>query len=600
MGIFSKRTPATAPTPPLSPITGSGRALAVPAGNSFTPHTPSKPIPFSTHRNLTAAAQIVDISTAEGRASYTKRRSSAQGWQDEAWIYVNEIGEISYAFGYVANAVSRIKLYAGSIEDPTAPPKSVDHDSQIGQAANDILARLSSAYGGIPGFLRDLTLNLEISGEALLVQRPANPFAVPPVPESWDIRSVDEVQLSSEGQFVITEREDGDRTSQIVLPKHAYVARIWVPSPRFSGDATSSMRPVLSLCAELLLLNKTFRAVERSRLNSGLLYLPDGLSVAASPDADVFDDETMDEGYDQEPGSIPMPNVAFDAGEQADTDDFEEALLEAMTTPIADEESASAVVPLIVRGPSELGDKIRLIQFERTFDPTLSARAEHVLDRILQGLNVPKEVTKGLSGLKFSASEMVDVQLNANHVEPMALVIVDALTTVYLRPMLRAMGFPEDEVRKVVIWYDAFEVTRRPNRAEDADKGYSNNLISGASWRKAHQFSDDDAPTSTEVAFRMLQDRGPITPELAEALLSVVAPDIMAAVREAAQSASPETAIPSEIEDILGGEVETPDTLDSDVAETNENTPAPTPTPSAPAPAQAPAVDRVIGEEELI
>ena len=1022
MGIFSKKPSGAASRTSAGPTTslvGSARVATTPTGHAYVPHSPKKPLPFSTHRNITAAAQIVDISTAEGRSAYTKRRSSAQGWQDEAWIYVNEIGEINYAFGYVANAVSRIKLYAGTVDDPTAPPKAVDVDSQVGQAANDILARLSSAYGGIPGFLRDLTLNLEISGEALLVQRPANPFASPPLPESWDIRSVDEVQMSSEGQFIITEREDGDKTSQSVLPKHAYVARIWVPSPRFSGDSTSSMRPVLSLCAELLLLNKTFRAVERSRLNSGLLYLPDGLSVAASPDADVFDDETVDSGFDQDPGSVPMPDVAFDAGEQADTDDFEEALLEAMTTPIADEESASAVVPLIVRGPAELGEKIRLIQFERTFDPTLSARAEHVLDRILQGLNVPKEVTKGLSGLKFcadteteiltrrgwltydqvstsdevytlnhstgmaewqfptaintfdvvdeemmsiessthsslttldhkwpvvrkdtnkhttkklvvtsadlktsdriiasaplsefpveakysddfvelvawfftegwwsnpqdaskkvckdrdvwksflrsryaelgltktevgkrwkpdytrsnagswmsfierqggcstehrvklseilevpldvveahfeskanrrrgdlsqslranpekvdqirnllvrmfgdtgwteypaneddvvhfflseevlavldqavsgpekqvsndfinlltkaqlslfigtaiaadgtiasngtasfsqsvkhraetielayallgiptslthipskvdghkdkwtvtekkkslltpvpsstaknqyntrttytgvvwcpttpnrtwfarrkgktyftsnSASEMVDVQLNANHVEPMALVIVDALTTVYLRPLLRAMGFPEDEVRKVVIWYDAFEVTRRPNRAEDADKGYSNHLISGASWRKAHQFSDDDAPTSTEGAFRMLQERGPITPELAEALLSVVAPDIMTAVRESTQSANPETAIPSEIQDILGGEAQTPDTLDSETVTEPETEPAPTQTPPtepAPQQPQPQQVDRVIGEEELI
>lgn len=597
MGIFSKKNPETR----LTAITGSVASSAVsptPTGYIRSaapmPSAPPKALPFSTHRNMTAAAQIVDISTSEQRAAYTKRRTSSQGWQDEAWIYVNEIGEINYAFGYVANAVSRIKLYAGTIDDPTAPPQPVDHDSQIGQAASDILARLNSAYGGIPGLLRDLTLNLEISGEALLVQRPANPFASPPQQESWDIRSVDEVQLTADGRFMIMEREDGDKSSAVILPKNAYVARIWRPSPRFSGDATSSMRPVLSLCAELLLLNKTFRATERSRLNSGLLYLPDGLSVAASPDADVFENSEAEGALGEEDGTIPLTAEMFDAGEQSDTDEFEESLLEAMTTPIADEESASAVVPLIVRGPADLGEKIRLIQFERTFDPTLAERADHVLDRILQGLDVPKEVTKGLSGLKFSASEMVDVQLNANHVEPMALVIADALTTVYLRPLLRAMGFSEDEVRKVVIWYDAFEVTRRPNRAEDADKGYSNHLISGAAWRKAHQFSDDDAPNSTEIAFRLLLDKGGITPELAESLLTVIAPEVMTAVREASQAASPETAVPSEIESILSGNPVEPAPEEPAEQPVEEVIEPPSDTQTSP------SVGKILGEEELI
>lgn len=582
MGVFNRRSSAQ-PQPQLRAIQGS--ATPVPQTPSLSRSAVSgtgaaRSLPFSTHRALTAAAQIVDITTSEQRSSYTKRRSTSQGWQDEAWLYADAIGEINYAFSYVANAVSRVKLYAGEITDPTAPPQPVDQDSQIGQASQDILDRLSSAFGGVPGLLRDLTLNLEIVGEALLVQRPANPFASPPQLESWDIRSVDEVIPMQDGRWAIIDREGGDKNSAVILPKNAYVARIWRPHPRYSGDAHSSMRPVLDLCAEALLLNKTFRSTERSRLNSGLLYLPDGLSVAAQGDPDAFagsEDELEDTSEES-----AFPTTSFDSSEGSDTDEFEEALLEAMMTPIADEESASAVVPLIVRGPADLGEKIKLIQFERTFDPTLKERAETVLTRILQGLDIPKEIVQGLQSLKFSASQMVDTQLSANHVEPMALVIADALTTVYLRPALRSLGFTEDEVRKQVIWFDAFDVTRRPNRAEDADKGYQNHLISGAAWRKAHQFTDDDAPTSTEVAFRMLLDKGAITPELAESLLTVVAPDIMQAVRDASQAANPETAVPPAVEDVLGGTpaTETSAPTDSSEVSPDEITPAPDNLPS--------------------
>lgn len=558
MGVFSKNNPQSANnkrqpkaiTGSLIPSLANPTSLRI-SETAVQPSSNNKSLPFSTHRALTAAAQIVDISTSEAQARYTKRRASGQGWQDEAWYYVDNIGEIKYSFSYVANAVSRIRLYAGSIEDPAAPPVLVDPDSQIGQAAQDVLSRLTSAFGGIPGLLRDLTMNLQISGEALLVQRPANPFTSPPQPESWDIRSTDEVIPTSDGRWMILDRESSDKNSAVILPKHAYVARIWRPHPRFSGEPDSSMRSILNECAELMLLNKTFRSTERSRLNAGMLYLPDGLSVAASADADAFastDDELMDPD-DVTAGTFN--NTAMDLADQSDTDEFEESLLEAMMTPIADEESAAAVVPLIVRGPADLGEKIKYFQFERTFDPAHAERADKLLDRILQGLDAPKEVTQGLSSLKFSSAQVVDIQLNANHVEPMALVIVDALTTVYLRPALRSLGFSEDEIRKCVIWYDAFEVTRRPNRAEDADKGYDNHLISGASWRKAHQFTDDDAPNSTEVAFRMLLEKGDISPELAESLLTVVAPDIMKAVRDASQTADPETALTPDIEDAL-------------------------------------------------
>jgi hypothetical protein len=532
----------------LRAISGSA-APTTPNANPFK----RSALPFTAHRNLTAAATLVDVTTAEGRTQFAKRRSSAQGWQDEAWLYADAIGEISYAFSVVANALSRVRLYTAQIVDPAALPVAADSDSQTGQASIEVLEHLNSAFGGIPGLLRDAAMNLQVAGECILVQRPANPFTTPPTPESWDIRSVDELQIDANGNMIIVPREDGDKSAAIKLPKNAYVARIWRPHPRFSDSSTSSVRPVLDLCAELMLLNKTFRSLERSRLNAGLLYLPDGLSVSATGDQDPFAEEDADDAEGGTEEAFPAP-AAFDAEELEDNDEFEEALIEAMTTPIADEESASAVVPLIVRGPADLGEKIRLIQFERSFDETMIERSERLLDRIMQGLDVPKEIVKGLSALKFSTAQIVDTQLYQAHVEPLALLICDALTTVYLRPALRSLGLPEDEIQKHVVWYDPSEVTTRPNRAEDADKGYENHLISGASWRRAHNFTDDDAPTSTELALRILLDKGTITPDLAEQLLTVIAPEVMEAVRDASQAANPQSAGNNpQVQDILNG-----------------------------------------------
>lgn len=557
MGVF-RRGSKTPSSPPPSQASRAARTLS---------QAPLRTAPFSAHRSLVASARLVNVSTNQERAAFQRRRQSSQSWQDEAWAYIDAIGEIKYALGLVANTLSRVRLYVGVVDDPSVAPRAATGDSPSETAARTALTRLESAFGGTPGMLRDLALNLQAVGEANLVQVPANP--VTGAPESWDVRSTDELLLDpSTGSIVISPTAEHDKESQIVLPKGAFVARIWRPHPRFSDEADSSMRGLLDAAAELLLLNKTFRSTARSRLNSGLLYLPDGLSVSSSAehgpgagqdplDLDPLDPSLEDPDYDPalDPDTGIGPGVLVDETAADDEDDFEEALLEAMTTPIADEESASAVVPLIVRGPQDLGEKIKLIKFDRTFDPALATRADRVLDRIMQGLDVPKEIVQGVADVKYANAQVIDEQLYSSHIEPLALLICDALTSVYLRPSLKAAGIPEAERGKFVVWYDASEVTTRPNKADDAEQGFQNYAVSWKTWRRTHNFTEEDAPEPLEVATRMLLDKGPMSPELAEALLGVIAPDVMEKVRDASQASNP-APLPPEVANALG--LETP------------------------------------------
>jgi hypothetical protein len=224
-----------------------------------------------------------------------------------------------------------------------------------------------------------------------------------------------------------------------------------------------------------------------------------------------------------------------------------------MTTPIRDEESASAVVPLIIRGPAELGDKIKQFKFERSFDPALAARSDRVLERILQGLDVPKDIVTGLANVKYSNALQIDESLYKAHIEPLMLLIADALTVVYLRPYLIAQGYPESEVDKITVWYDPSAIATRNDRATDADAGFDRGAVSYHSWRRAHGFSDADAPSPNELAIRMMYEKGALTPELTEAMLGAIAPDIMGSVRNAQQEASV-APIPPEVQQALGGQ----------------------------------------------
>ena len=224
--------------------------------------------------------------------------------------------------------------------------------------------------------------------------------------------------------------------------------------------------------------------------------------------------------------------------------------MDAMTTPIRDEDSASAVVPLIIRGPAELGDKIKQFKFERSFDPALAERSDRVLERILQGLDVPKDIVTGLANVKYSNALQIDEGLYKAHIEPLMLLIADALTVAYLRPALISAGFSEEDVKRVVVWYDPSLVATRNDRAMDADSGFDKMAVSFETWRRAHGFSNQDAPDAQEIALRMMFEKGSVSPELTESMLGAIAPEVLRKAREAqqAQSAAP---MPPELEQIL-------------------------------------------------
>jgi hypothetical protein len=176
----------------------------------------------------------------------------------------------------------------------------------------------------------------------------------------------------------------------------------------------------------------------------------------------------------------------------------------------------------------------------------------------------------GLANVKYSNALQIDEALYKAHIEPLMLLIVDALTVVYLRPYLKSIGYSDVDVNRLNIWYDPSQVATRNDRAADADAGFDKMAVSFDTWRRAHGFSDQDAPTPEELAMRLVVNKGAITPELTEGLLTAVAPDIMKLIRATSQ-AEAVAPIPPEIDQLLSGQP----------APTEPAAPAATPTPLA-------------------
>jgi hypothetical protein len=467
------------------------------------------------------------------------KRRQADKWQQEAWEYYDLIGEIKYTANLVASVMSRVNLYVGYVDKSANVPSEISTmdklDPEFIQQAEDILYLLESGNGGTSGLLRNAALNLFVTGECWLVQEPARYSTSEPA--KYNIRSVEEITATTgrNSQVVIKPRRDSKPADFLPLPTKGFITRIWRNHPRYSDEADSSLRGILDICDQLLLVDRTASATAKSRLNGGLLFVPDGLSNVSQNDGDMEDGD-MGGGSDDE------------------QDSFEEELIAAMVTPIEDVGSASAVVPLVVRGPEDLGEKIVHIKFERSFDPQLVQRSERLLERILGGLDIPKDVAAGMSSVKYSNAIIIEEQLYKAHIEPMILMIADCLTIGFLRPALRAQGWPDDVVNRAVVWYDPSAITAKPSKAEAAVTLYNLKAISQDTLRRANGFTDSDAPSELERAQRMAEERAMISDAMSETLMNSIIPEDMKnqAREQALAMSDPESA--NALQQAIGGE----------------------------------------------
>lgn len=493
---------------------------------------------YNGSRAMVASASRLNLKDIRETDRLSKRLQKTK-WQKEAWDYYDLIGEIKFSSNLIANVLSRINIYVAHVDDSSRIPTPIRESKakEHSDVAEAILELLETGDGGTSGLLRDAALNYFISGEYYLIKEPADYFRG--TPEKYQVRSIDEVIVEGKGEKIgiyVRSSPDDERIDWVNIPVTGFVSRMWRKHPRWSGEADSSMRGILDECDDLLLYSQEARSISRSRIGAGILFVPDGIDNAATPDSDG-DEES--EGSDDHQTTIS------------------EELTEALAGPIGDENHANSVVPVILRGPVDMGEKIRLIELAKQIDPMYSNNIAFKLDRILQALDIPKDVAKGMANLKYSNGIIIEETLYKSHIEPLILLIIDGLTNGFLRPALAAQGIPEDVIAKTVIWYDPSQITAKPSKSEAANFGVENGILSGASWRAANSFAESDAPSEAEKAERLVISKLILDPIMSEKLLSKMLPETMEQIREESLGAS-DPASADALQDALGGPGGTP------------------------------------------
>jgi hypothetical protein len=503
--------------------------------------------------SITASSQVINLKKATDRSMLADRPYIE--WQREVWGYFDSIGEVSFAFTLLSNIGSRVKLYPAVDLDPGSPPTSIfdinkrreqlseaesveekavglslpdDLTPEVEQTLLEIWRELQESSGGIPGMLRAYFQNMSIAGECYLAKIDGN----------WSVRSTEEIVLDRGSKLpsLRTLRTSsglmGKSTGQRTLPASTYIGRIWNAHPRFSGEPHSSMLAVRELCDELLQIQRMTRIIERSQMLAPLLFLPDSISSAASTPA---------LGLNPEEGEIDFPEL--------EQDPLEQEILDTIIAALSNEASMSTLMPPILRGPADHGDKIKTIPLSRDLTKEFTERADSVLDRILQGLDTAKEVVSGLQQISYRNAEIITEQLFRSHIEPPVLNFVTSVNSMLVRAALKRKH-PElsnETLSKLGLWYSKDGVVIDTDSKQMNDYGYENFLISGDAWRQRSGYSDNEAPSEDEIATR-LAIKNPLPPELAGEVLK----HAIKSVLDAQQESNQQSALPPEALEALG------------------------------------------------
>lgn len=435
-------------------------------------------------------------------------------WQQLAWKHYDAVGEVKYAFNYFSSILSRVRLYAAYNPDdrdgPPVPIGSVGNlDRDLVTASRWEVAKLDTAHGGQSGLLRAFGLNLAVAGDCYLVDYGGQIG----VYSTNEVRVQGAQSTDSSGVQIIPRRL-ARFDDWIDLPKNAFIARVWRPHPAYSDEADSSLLGVREACEELLMLSRMIRAVAMSNIPNGIVYVAEELSFERADRVSV----------DPDPDDPDNPD-------QGEEDAFEEEFNLHMTEPTEDDLSPAAVTPLLIRGPYDMAEHaVQKIDLTRPFDEQAVKLRETALERVLNGLDIPKDLVTGLANVRFSNAQQISENMYKAHVEPAAMLIAEALTVTRLRPALLARGIPADKVARCSVWYDASEVVTNSNRSQDADAGHDRFLISDQTWRRDHGYSEADKPDEEELTRRLAQ-KSPLAPETSIQLMAALMPLIGEMVR---------------------------------------------------------------------
>jgi hypothetical protein len=396
------------------------------------------------------------------------------GDANAAWFYWSRIPELRYVSRYIANALSVATLYAGKADNSGGHPVHLP-DSH---PASQLLSEFAGGFTGQKELLDRLGLHLTVAGDSVLIGPKSGSNMLQAPFDQWRVYSTQEVHSRNGKIYLLFP----GNSKEIQIPEGAMAVRIWRPHPKLWWDADSPVKGSFQVLKELDMLNMHILSSAASRLSgAGLLLIPEEFDL---PGADT---ET----------------------EGTEIDQFVALMIEVMGIAKKNPESPAAQIPIMARGPSDVIDKWKHIDFATKFDEMVPDLRQGAIRRLALGMDVPPEILLGSEQSTSWSAWQTDESTLRVHLIPLLQLICSSLTVGWLRPMLEQLPLTDtqkEELSDIVIHYDVSGLKIHQDISGDAQALYDRFGIDADTLRMAIGYSDDTAPDDKELARQILYE----------------------------------------------------------------------------------------------
>lgn len=390
-----------------------------------------------------------------------------------AWHYWGRVPELRYTTRYIANALSVVRLYVGEVDPAGGDPIKLPED----HPASKLMADFAGGQAGQAELLDRLGLHLTVAGDSVIVGPKAGSGGGEQEPfNKWRVYSTEEVYSRNGVVYV----QMPGNSKEIRVPASNLPVRIWRQHPVRWYDADSPVKGSFSVLRELVMMDDHVHATGTSRLaGAGFLGIPEELD-------------------------LPTPEMDIEGTE---VDRFVAFLTEVMGLAIKNRESASALVPIILRGPGEFIEKIKHFDFSTEFSAQVPELRMAAIRRLALGMDVPPEILLGSAQSTSWSAWQTDESTLRVHLVPLMQLITSSLTEGWLRPMLEELPLSEKEqeqIPKLVVYFDIGKLKIRQDVSGDAQNLFDRFEIDADTLRMALGYGQDSAPDDKEIARQIL------------------------------------------------------------------------------------------------
>ena len=428
-----------------------------------------------------------------GTSMVRPRKTEHSAWHLEAWERYRNIGEFRYACDWIGGMLSKAILYA-TVE-------TVDGVEKVEEGS--ILEYISALYGNADGraeMLRLVGIHMSVTGECYIVGYP-DPDPMGDGGDKWEIAASTKcIRPSSDSPTDWW--KVNDITLENVPPDEVTAIRVWRPDPLEPQLSISPTRSALGVLRQLHKLGQYISAQLDSRLaGAGILLMPDTMTLPPAPVAE---------------GEEPQVRSANNAEE------LMTILMEAMKASLANQDSASAKVPIVVTASAESIASVQHMTFWSELDEHAMELRKEAIGRLGLSMDVPPEVLQGSADSNHWSAWQADESAIKAHAEPLLKIITTAIGKEYLRPLLSVdEEYKEDRLSAYSVAADTSEMRLRPNRSKEALELHALGVLSDEALIRECGFDVTDMRDKEQFAEWLTRKvaSGSTTPELVEAAL---------------------------------------------------------------------------------